>query len=264
MEAFERQQRADRLLTPRPTTRFERFAFNTLHLHAKSRGPDYYQGREKEDFDAWITQLAWPVAYGLIQLLRIPARRNDPQRGIFDAGAAMRSDEEINRYTTELGVSIPSFCKIRTMYVGAHLEEGQFTDGQALVEAKRTKHDPRITRYGRLLRSTSLDELPQIIDIHEGKISWVGPRLPSKSDWQVIYAFREAEPDITRWIRHTKNGLKFALTGPYGVVPDDRLSMPILERLRYEADYGDGANVYTDLRYVALTPQVVLFGKGAR
>lgn len=263
MEASERQQRADRLLTPKPTTHFERFAFNMLHLEVKSIGPDYYQGRDKEDFDAWVTRLAWPFAYGLIQLLRIPAQRNDPQKGLFDAGAAMRSDE-INQVTTALRITIPSFHKIRTMYVGAHRDEEKFTGGRPLVEAKRTQQDPRITPYGRWLRPTSLDELPQVLDIKDRQISWVGPRLPSKSDWQMIYRFWDVELDADRWIYHVQNGLKFALTGPYGVVPDNRLSMPLLERLRYDADYGVCANVYADARYVFQTPGVIFRGKGAR
>ncbi len=71
------------------------------------------------------------------------------------------------------------FYKFRTMQVGAEehltelLEQNEM-DGPAF----KIKHDPRITRLGRYLRKSGLDELPQLFNILKGEMSFVGPRPP--------------------------------------------------------------------------------------
>jgi lipopolysaccharide/colanic/teichoic acid biosynthesis glycosyltransferase len=64
------------------------------------------------------------------------------------------------------------------------LKEQMIKDGLNEVDgpAFKMKNDPRITKFGKFLRKTSLDELPQIWDIFVGRISFVGPRSPIPSD----------------------------------------------------------------------------------
>lgn len=77
------------------------------------------------------------------------------------------------------------FHKIRSMCPGAEqMKEKLIAYGinEADDPAFKLKHDPRITKFGRFLRKTSLDELPQIWDIFIGNISVVGPRSPIPSE----------------------------------------------------------------------------------
>jgi len=66
--------------------------------------------------------------------------------------------------------------KFRTMVVDADKKFGA-------VQAN--EHDPRITRVGRFLRATSLDELPQVLNIWKGEMSWVGPRTLPMNEVQI-------------------------------------------------------------------------------
>jgi Undecaprenyl-phosphate glucose phosphotransferase len=86
--------------------------------------------------------------------------------------------------------------KLRTMKVQE--------DGSAVVQA--TKQDPRVTRVGRVLRQTSIDELPQLLNVLQGHMSIVGPRphaLVHDHEYGAMianYAFRHhVKPGITGW-----------------------------------------------------------------
>ena len=85
------------------------------------------------------------------------------------------------------------FYKFRSMYADA---ERRLAEVQHLNEATgpvfKVKNDPRITRVGRLLRRTSLDELPQLINVLRGEMSLVGPRPPLPSGVRHAKADSEA------------------------------------------------------------------------
>ena len=87
-------------------------------------------------------------------------------------------------------------CKFRTMFV--------LEDGPIIQQA--TKNDPRVTRLGRLLRRTNLDELPQLFNVIAGQMSLVGPRphaAAHNSEYEKLianYAYRyHVKPGITGW-----------------------------------------------------------------
>jgi lipopolysaccharide/colanic/teichoic acid biosynthesis glycosyltransferase len=111
--------------------------------------------------------------------------------------------------------------------------------------------DPRITRVGRVLRRTSLDELPQLINVLRGDMSLVGPR-PALS-WEVeLY-----EPQ-----HHERFRVKPGLTGLWQVSGRSTLSM--LQALDLDVEYVRRQTLGLDLAIVVRTVPTVLRGDGAR
>lgn len=116
--------------------------------------------------------------------------------------------------------------------------------------AYKLDNDPRVTPVGRLLRRTSIDELPQLFNVLRGDMSLVGPRpaLP----WEV-----ELFP-ISVYGRFL---VRPGLTGLWQVSGRNRLTM--LEGLRLDVEYVKRCALSTDLLIIVLTP-VTLFRGGAR
>ncbi len=78
-----------------------------------------------------------------------------------------------------LGGKVFNFYKIRTMVADAEAQLDKLLDKNEMEgPAFKMKEDPRITKIGRFLRKTSLDELPQLWNIFRGDMSFVGPRPP--------------------------------------------------------------------------------------
>jgi exopolysaccharide biosynthesis polyprenyl glycosylphosphotransferase len=114
----------------------------------------------------------------------------------------------------------------------------------------KLKTDPRVTRVGRLLRRTSLDELPQLGNVLRGKMSIVGPR-PEQLDLVERYA-----PEH-RFRLQVKPGI----TGPMQVYGRGELTFD--ERLAVEREYVENLSLARDVRIVLMTLPVVLGKRGA-
>jgi lipopolysaccharide/colanic/teichoic acid biosynthesis glycosyltransferase len=141
--------------------------------------------------------------------------------------------------------------KFRTMVEDAEAQLFKLVSFDSLNEPMfKLANDPRVTRVGRLLRRTSLDELPQLFNVLKGDMSLVGPRPE-----QVELVERYAPEQLFRL------AVKPGLTGPMQVYGRGELTFE--ERLAVERDYIENLSVGRDLRILALTLPTVASGRGA-
>ncbi len=115
----------------------------------------------------------------------------------------------------------------------------------------KLKDDPRITRIGRFIRKTSLDELPQLWNVLVGEMSIVGPRPVVQDEFDFYYG------DAKRHYLAVPPGL----TGLWQV--SGRNDLDYNERVRLDVAYVDNWNVVTDFLIVMRTVKVMLFRDGA-
>jgi lipopolysaccharide/colanic/teichoic acid biosynthesis glycosyltransferase len=112
-------------------------------------------------------------------------------------------------------------------------------------------HDPRITRVGRVLRATALDELPQLWNILCGDMSFVGPR----PEWvELVKKFRREIPNFDR-----RQAIRPGLTGFAQVYGDSEL--PRRHKLRYDLLYIKRRNFWIDLRLIFFSFLVTFMGR---
>jgi exopolysaccharide biosynthesis polyprenyl glycosylphosphotransferase len=141
--------------------------------------------------------------------------------------------------------------KFRTMVADAEERLGELVDLEKLDEpAFKIPDDPRVTRAGRLLRRTSLDELPQLINVLKGDMSLVGPR-PEEEAVVALYDERQ----------RIRLAVKPGLTGPMQVY--GRGDLTFEERLAMERDYLDNLSITGDLAILLRTPRAIVRGDGA-
>lgn len=141
--------------------------------------------------------------------------------------------------------------KFRTMVHGAETQVGDVLDLEALTEPVfKLRHDPRVTRVGRLLRRTSLDELPQLVNVLRGHMSLVGPR--PEETWLV-----ERYDETERFRLEMRPGL----TGAMQV--HGRGELTFQERLAVEREYVENYSLRKDLQILLRTAAAVLRGRGA-
>lgn len=116
---------------------------------------------------------------------------------------------------------------------------------------RKLKKDPRITPIGKLLRRTSLDELPQIINVLKGEMSLVGPRPVTEEELDMYYK---------EW-KEVVLSVPPGITGLWQV--SGRNLLPYEERVRLDVEYALKHNILLDLKILFKTIFVVITGKGA-
>ncbi len=142
-------------------------------------------------------------------------------------------------------------AKFRSMKVGLEIPQ------DARSHASTQDDDPRVTRLGRFLRRTRIDELPQIINILKGEMSWIGPRpeaLPLSKWYEAelpFYRYRHiVPPGITGWAQ-VNQGHVFEID-------------QVMSKLQYDFYYIKAFSPWLDALIVAKTVQTILTGFGSR
>ena len=141
--------------------------------------------------------------------------------------------------------------KLRTMVCDAEQQlDGLMRHNEAAGPMFKMRDDPRVTKVGRILRGTSVDELPQLVNVLRGDMSLVGPRpaLPR---------------EVAQWDDRLRERLRVrpGITGPWQVHGRFTASLDDYERL--DVGYVDNWTLLGDLRLLVLTVPAVLGGDGA-
>ena len=193
----------------------------------------------KRVLDILLVLLAAPFVVPVVLGLGLIVRR--------DGGAAFYCQPRIGR-----GGKVFRLWKLRSMVADADrkLEAYLRADPAARAEwdeTQKLKEDPRITAAGRLIRKTSLDELPQLWNVLMGDMSLVGPR-PMMPEQAELYPGR----DYYR--------LRPGLTGLWQI--SDRNQTSFAARAAYDAEYSRQMSLVTDVLVLFATVWVVLRGTG--
>jgi lipopolysaccharide/colanic/teichoic acid biosynthesis glycosyltransferase len=129
--------------------------------------------------------------------------------------------------------------------------ENEGSDANSSGHTYKITDDPRITSLGRILRKSSLDELPQLINVLRGHMSLVGPRPPIPYECQ----------NYEVWHRRRVMEMKPGITGLWQV--EGRSALPFDESVRLDIRYVQKWSLWLDLKIIFRTPFAVVSCKGA-
>ena len=173
-------------------------------------------------------------------------RRKRDRRYCNQVGSGERRTPRDRRRIDYLGRPF-TLVKFRTMVVDAEKRTGPVW---------ATKNDPRITRLGRFLRKTRIDEIPQFWSVLKGDMSLVGPR-PERPSF-----VRDLCGKVENY--HRRLDVKPGLTGLAQVENGyDSSIASVVEKVRFDLKYIRGWSVWTDVRILLKTVVVVITGRGA-
>lgn len=198
-----------------------------------------YRNYGKRAFDMLFVILILPAVLPVILFLALIIA--------VDGGKPFYSQDRIGR-----GGAAYRMWKLRTMVVDAdeRLKDHLAADVAARDEWNHTqklRNDPRVTRFGRFLRKTSLDELPQVWNVLVGEMSVVGPR-PMMPEQRQLYHGRDYY------------ALRPGITGLWQV--SCRNASSFVDRVSFDEKYYRNLSLPLDARLILGTVWVVLLGTG--
>jgi lipopolysaccharide/colanic/teichoic acid biosynthesis glycosyltransferase len=202
----------------------------------------------KRAFDVAISVLAIVMLAPVLVVVWIAIRLDSPGPAVFRQRRVGRDEKPFNCF------------KFRTLRHNA--DQNVHRDAIRRAWAKeplsndpdapyKLTDDPRVTRVGRWLRRTSLDELPQLVNVLRGEMSIVGPRPAIPYE---LEHFRD-------W-HHKRHIVRPGITGICQVSGRGRVCPEVM--LEMDVEYAMNWTLWTDLKLIALTFPAVLRGHGAR
>jgi lipopolysaccharide/colanic/teichoic acid biosynthesis glycosyltransferase len=191
--------------------------------------------RFKRVLDVALTLAAMPVVAPVLVVAAIAIKLDTPGPVFFVQDRIGREHKLFRMY------------KLRTMVPNAEELKAATLDERSVHF--KTLDDPRITRVGKVLRKTSLDELPQLFNVLHGDMSLVGPR-PTSVNLAVYEPWHEA-----------RLAVRPGLTGPWQIHGRNQTTFD--ERVLMDLDYIENLSLLLDLKLIAQTVTVVVTGKGA-
>ena len=203
----------------------------------------------KRGFDLCVALLACIVTAPLLLLIAALIKLDSPGPVLFRQVRLGRGGRPFVFYkfrTMHHNVSPEVHRKYMQSFIHSQGSEG--AQGGTMFKLTR---DPRITRVGRLLRITSLDELPQVFNVLRGDMSLVGPRPPVPYE---VLMYRD-------WHRQRMEAIP-GITGLWQV--RGRSCVPFDEMVRMDLEYMASQSLWLDLKILLLTIPAVLTARGAK
>jgi lipopolysaccharide/colanic/teichoic acid biosynthesis glycosyltransferase len=236
-------EEAERDHAPRPDSGLE--VHESLEIvrtaHAGRSRPVY--DTTKRGIDLLLAPLLLVVALPLIVVLALIVKLDSPGPALFRQTRVGKNGR------------LFTFYKFRTMYVDARerfpeLYAYRYSEAERETMFFKLASDPRCTRVGRLLRRTSLDELPNVINVIRGDMACVGPR-----------------PEIPEMLAHYKPEQLVKFTVKPGLTGLAQISgrnlLTFQETIRHDLEYVRNRSLRFDLYVLARTPVVVVQMIGA-
>ena len=135
-------------------------------------------------------------------------------------------------------------------FISREADSAEVSNSQKAIY--KIQNDPRVTRFGSFLRRSSLDEIPQLVNVLKGEMSLVGPRPP--------IPYELANYDV--WHKRRVFEVKPGITGLWQVQGRSRTSFDDMVRL--DLEYSNSWSLWLDIKILLQTPRAVLSGEGAR
>lgn len=201
--------------------------------------------RAMDIFGSVIALIAFLPAFAIITLLV----------KLTSKGPILFCQKRVGQYGREF-----NFFKFRTMYVDNNSEIHReyvaklIAGGADVGQGKgiyKLVNDPRVTTLGRFLRKTSLDELPQFVNVLKNDMSLVGPRPPLPYEYERYKI----------WHKRRVLELKPGLTGLWQVEGRSRTTFD--EMVRMDIKYATTSSLWVDLKILLQTPGAMFSGRGA-
>lgn len=206
----------------------------------KVRQPNVYRQSHKRVFDSILVIATAPLWLPLVVVMALLVWSRDGRNPFY--------------YQTRVGMNGRNFrmWKIRSMVADADARLAQYLKGNAEARIEwdrdqKLKNDPRITPLGRILRKTSIDEIPQLWNVLCGEMSLVGPR-PMMVSQRALYhgrSYYRLRPGLTGfWQISNRNESRFR------------------DRVRFDDAYEEAVSLQVDIVVLIRTVAVVIRGTG--
>ncbi len=197
----------------------------------------------KRAVDLLVSTVALAITLPIIAVLSIITRLDSPGPAIF---RQLRVGQNGRVFT---------FFKFRTMYVDAkerfpELYAYKYTPEEWEQLFYKLPEDPRLTRFGRWLRKTTLDELPNLFNVVRGDMSLVGPR-PELPEYVMYYSPEQL----------LKFSVKSGVTGLAQV--SGRGTLPVQDQIDADMEYVSKRSFWFDMSILLRTVRMVLLRHGA-
>ncbi len=212
----------------------------------KKESPKYFYRIIKRIADIFVSFFALIILFIPLIIVAIIVKVNSK-------GPALFKDKRIG-YKGKL----VTVYKFRSMYSDAEKNIDKYLSPEQKeiwIKERKLENDPRITKVGRFIRKTSIDELPQFINVFIGNMSLVGPRPISQREYLEHYTDEE---------KKLLNLVKPGITGYWQVYGRNDVEFETGERQKLELEYINKRSLWLDTKIIFLTVPAVLSHKGVK